>query len=131
MNIMKSLLGSWKYALLVVGLAVIALLIVDFNSRMAEWRRLTLQKEEVAVQATNVVKTQSYLQTRIAYATSPAGVEEWAYQEGHMVRPGDVRVIPVEQPGSAPQPTPIPVPTPQVVSNWQLWLSLFFDQFSP
>lgn len=125
---MKSLLSQWKYIVLVVGLALVALLIIDFNSRMAEWRRLSVQKEAVAAQATDVMRTQEHLQTRIAHATSPAGVMEWAYQGGHWVRPGDSLVVPLEPAGSVPQAPPTPAVTQQVISNWQLWYSLFFDQ---
>jgi hypothetical protein len=127
---MKSRLGFWKYGALVIGIAILALLIIDFNSRLDEWRRLSLQREQVGARATSVVQTHTHLETRIAYATSPAGVAEWAYQDGHWVRPGDKLVIPVEAPGLQPTASPQPVPTPQVVSNWQLWLSLFFDRLS-
>jgi hypothetical protein len=128
---MKSLLGQWKMAVLVIGLGVMAVLIIDFNARMSEWRRLTVQQELVGAQATSLMQTQSHLETRIAYATSPAGVEEWAYQEGQWVRPGDQLIVPIEAGAPAPKATPTPAPTRTVVSNWILWLSLFFDDFLP
>jgi hypothetical protein len=128
---MKSLLSQWKLAVLVIGLGVMAVLIIDFNSRMTEWRRLTQQQEVVGAQATSLMQTQLYLETRIARATLPAGVEEWAYQEGQWVRPGDLLVVPVEVEGSRQLPTPTPVPTRTIISTWQLWLSLFFDQNLP
>jgi hypothetical protein len=128
---MKSGISLWKHGLLALALAVMALLIIDFNSRMGEWRRLSLQRESVSAQVTAQLETQSFLETRIANANSPAGVLEWAYQDGHWVRPGDVLVVPLEQPGDVLQSTPVPSSTPRVVSNWQLWLSLFFDQLFP
>jgi hypothetical protein len=131
MGVMKSGLSLWKHGFLAICLAVMALLIIDFNSRMGEWRRLSLQKEGVAIQATGMVETQSLLETRIAYATSPAGVMEWAYQDGHWVREGDHLVAPIEAPGGVPESTPTPVVIPRVISNWQLWLSLFFDNLFP
>ena len=39
------------------------------------------------------IKRSKYSEERIAYATSPAAVENWAYDKGHMVRPGDVPVV--------------------------------------
>jgi len=128
---MTRVLAGWKYALLVVGLVVLALLIMDFNSRMAEWRRLTVEKEQVGAEATSMVQTQAFFQTEIAYATSPAGVMEWAYQDGHWVRDGDNLVVPISPDGSTPVATPVPTTRIVQVSNWQLWLSLFFDQPAP
>ena len=124
---MRGLKFSWKYALAIIGVLFMAYLVMDFNSRTAELRRLTVQKEQVAGQVTYLVRTQNTLQTQIAYAASDAAVADWAYQEGHMVRPGDNPVVPVAPPGSTPAPTPTPVIERPVVSNWQMWLWLFVD----
>jgi hypothetical protein len=131
MKIMKSWLPGWRYIAIVVGVAVVALLIMDFNSRMTEWRRLSLEKEDVAMQVTGLVQTRSSLQTQIAYATSPAGVRQWAYEDGRWVKPGDELIVPLAAPGEAVKPTPTPAPTFVPLSNWQLWMSLFVDSDSP
>jgi hypothetical protein len=121
-------LPGWKYILIVVGLVVLVLLIMDFNSRMEEWRRLTVQKEQVSAQVTALAATNTYLEDQIAYATSEAGVMEWAYQDGHWVRSDDYLVVPLSPDGvGAPTPVPAPLVVRQQVENWQLWLSLFFD----
>jgi hypothetical protein len=118
-----------KYGALAIGLAMAILLIMDFNGRMAELNRLKGQRDQVAAQATSLAQTQVGFKTQIAYATSEAGVLEWAYQDGHWVREGDYLVVPVPK-GDAtiPTPTPVPQPTPEPVSNVQLWMTLFFDQ---
>jgi hypothetical protein len=121
---------GWKYALMIIGLAVLALLVMDFNNRMAELKRLSSQSELVAAEVTSLVQTQTHLQTQIAYATSEAAVMEWAYQEGHWLREGDVPVVPLAE-GSAPEPTAMPIPTQTPESNWQIWFSLFFDRQPP
>jgi hypothetical protein len=128
---MKSGFSQWKYILLVIVLGTSVLLIIDFNSRMAEWRRLSLEKDIVAAQATSLKRTQLHLETQIAIATSPAGVREWVYQDGHWIQPGDVLVVPVEVPGQKPQSTPVPDREVALVANWQMWLALFFDQALP
>ena len=121
-------LQGWKYILIVVGLVVLALLIMDFNSRMEEWRSLTVQKENISAQVTSLAATNAYLENQIAYATSPAGVMEWAYQDGHWVRSEDYLVVPISPDGgSEPAPAPAPVIVREPVENWQLWVSLFFD----
>jgi cell division protein FtsB len=124
---MKRTWLGWKYALLIIGLIVLTLLVMDFNNRMAELRRLSDKHEEVAVDATKLVETQVQLETQIAYATSDAAVEEWAYEEGHMVREGENLVIPLEYPGYTPQVTILPTTTPVPKSNWEIWVSLFLE----
>ena len=121
---------GWKYALMVIGLLVLVLLVMDFNSRMAELRRLSDKKDEVAAQVTSLVQTQTQLETQIAYATSDLAVMEWGYQEGHQAREGDFPVVPLEEPGGEPEATKVPRPTPQIDNNWQVWLSLFVDEDS-
>ena len=122
---MKRTWLGWKYALIVIGLVVLTLLVMDFNTRMAEQRRLSDKREDVAVEATDLRQTQVYLETQIAYATSEAAVQEWAYEEGHMVREGENLVIPLEYPGFTPEVTIIPTTTPEPETNFQIWLSLF------
>ena len=113
-----------------VGVMVLILLITDFNSRMTELRRLSTERHRVSAQVTNLVQTKAALQTQIEEAKSDAAAIEWAYQEGHMAREGDNLIVPLAPAGSTPEPTPRPVATPQVIENWQVWLSLFADQFT-
>lgn len=124
---MKRTWLGWKYALLVIGLIVLTLLVMDFNNRMAELRRLSDKREDVAVEATNLIQTQVQLETQIVYATSEGAVEEWAYEEGHMVREGENLVIPLEYPGFTPEVTILPTATPVPKTNWQIWVSLFLE----
>jgi hypothetical protein len=124
---MKRTWLGWKYALIVIGLVVLTLLVMDFNNRMAEQRRLSDKREDVAVVATDLRYTQVYLETQIAYSTSEAAVQEWAYEEGHMVREGENLVIPLEYPGFTPEVTIIPTTTPEPETNFQIWLSLFLE----
>ena len=124
---MKRTWLGWKYALLVIGLVVLSLLVMDFNNRMTGLRRLSDKREDVAIEATDLMHTQVYLDTQIAYATSEAAVNEWAYEEGHMVREGENLVIPLEYPGFTPKVTIIPTATPEPESNLQIWLSLFLE----
>ena len=127
MKSMKRTWLGWKYALIVIGLVVLTMLVMDFNNRMAEQRRLSDKREDVAVEATDLMYTQVYLETQIAYATSEAAVQDWAYEEGHMVREGENLVIPLEYPGFTPEVTVIPTITPEPETNFQIWLSLFLE----
>jgi adenylate cyclase len=124
-----SILGKgWKPALILIGFAVLVLLVMDFNNRMAELRRLTAEKEVVSARVTSLVQTQASLETQVAYATSEAAVYYWAYNFEHLGREGDVLVVPIQADGNLPQPTPTPIVTPEVIQNWQVWMTLLVDQ---
>jgi len=83
-----------------------------------------LQQEQAALLATR------------DYVQSDAFVEQWARDEGKMIRPGEVLIIPVPS-GASVEPTPIndeevPVETaPPQPEPWQLWWTLFFDSPPP
>ena len=111
-----------------LGVFILILIIIEFNSRLEELNRLNDQRAEVRAIATQAMQTQVALQTQVAFAGSTAAVEEWARTEGHYVREGDEPVIPVGQPGSEPVivTTPLPIPTP--LQNWEVWWKLFFDE---
>jgi hypothetical protein len=117
-----------KPVLILAGFVILVLLVMDFNTRMAELRRLTAEKEDVSARVTSLVDTESALQTQVAYATSEAAVYYWAYNFEHLGNEGDVLVVPIQPSGYTPEPTPTPVVTPEVIQNWQVWLSLFADQ---
>ena len=124
---MKNKLANWRLFAMAFGLVALVILIRDFNSRMAELRRLTGEKGVVSVQVTSLVETRTALQTQVAYAQSDEVVQKWAYEEGRMVRPGENLVIPLpsesESGESVQELNPIAAP----IQNWELWLSLFFD----
>jgi adenylate cyclase len=125
---MSKLGRGWKPALILVGFAILVLLVMDFNNRMAELRRLTAEKEVVSARVTSLVQTQKSLETQVAYATSEAAVYYWAYNFEHLGEEGDVLVVPIQGGGEMPQPTPTPIVTPVVIQNWQVWLTLLVDQ---
>jgi hypothetical protein len=101
-------------------------MVMDFNARLEDLKRLQKQAGIIRVEATQAVQTQMALQTQVAYAGSDQVVQEWARSEGHYIQPGDQPVVPLGQPGTAPiqsvEPTPIPTP----MTNWQVWWNLFF-----
>ncbi len=118
-----------KYVLIAVGLAVLVMLLSDFNARIAELNRLRREHEQVATQLAGMQGTQAALQTQIVYATSDAAVLENAYEENRMVRPGDVLVVPLG--GVTATPTPVLPVSPQAAEEhapWEYWFALFFEE---
>ena len=118
---------SWKYAIIIIGVVVLAYLVMAFNNRVVNLRPLAAQKERVLAQKEELEATISGLETQIAYATSDAAVIEWAYEDGNMVREGDHPVVPLAAAKSTPAPTPVSITTPRSVSNWEMWWWLFTD----
>lgn len=124
---MKSFQLGWKSALVVIGLAVLFLLIMDFNRRTAELNQLTAEKERVGAQATQLVRTRDAVQAQIATATSNSAVA--TVERGKMnVQDGDILIVPMAPPDSTPAMTPTVVVTPVVVTHWEMWLALFLGQ---
>ena len=111
-----------------LGIFILILVVIEFNTRLEELNRLNDQRDEVRAIATQAMQTQIALHTQVAYAGSTAAVNEWARTEGHYVQEGDQPVIPVGQPGSEPVivATPPPIPTP--MQNWEVWWNLFFGE---
>ena len=119
-----------RYALILIGLVVLATLVMDFNGRMAELRRLTAEQSVVSEQLAGATATMQALQVQITQAASDAAVRDWAYNS-HMVMPGDQPAIPLQPAGAITEPTLTPAPTPTEVSNLQAWWTLFTGPEQP
>jgi hypothetical protein len=116
---------KWRNVLIVVGLIVAVVLLIDFNRRMEELNRLSAKLEAVQSEGTAIMQTQEALVTQVAYATSDAAVEQWAY-ENKWVRVGEHPVNIVTNGDVTPTPVP-PAVTPSVSPpNWRIWWEMFF-----
>jgi cell division protein FtsB len=124
---MRKKTDLWKYIIAIIGLFALVILIRDFNSRMADLRRLTADKASVAAQLTELVATKQTLETQVAYSLTDDAVREYAYEKASMQQPDDHLAIPIPAPGDNSEPTPQVIITEEPVQNWQLWLALFVD----
>jgi hypothetical protein len=116
---------KWRSVFIFIGLILAVVLLVDFNRRMEELNRLTAQMKAVSAEATTVIQTQTALAGQVAYVTSDAAVEEWAY-ENKMVRPGEHPVGVVSGANTSPTPEPSRVQQIETLPNWRIWWELFF-----
>lgn len=112
----------------VIGILVLVFIVLEFNRRVEELNMLNAQSELVQRQATQAVQTQLALQTQVVYAGSDASVEEWARTDGHYIQDGDLPVVPLGEPGSAPIQASTPTPIPTQPANWEVWWKLFFGE---
>jgi cell division protein FtsB len=120
-----------RYAILVVGLVVLGMLVMEFNGRTTELNQLIAENEKVKAQLQERTGTQAALEAQIAFATSEPAVVKWAHEDGHMVRDGEISVVPVSSDQIAPEPTPAPVVTPQEMNNLESWWFLLVGPLSP
>jgi hypothetical protein len=128
---MKNLGRNSRYFIFIVGIGILVLLILGFNNRLAMLRRLEEEAEVVSTVVGELERTHTHLETEIAYATSAAAVEEWAYEEARMIREGDQLVAPISPQESTPVPSLPAEPEVQALENWEVWRALFFDQRLP
>jgi hypothetical protein len=87
-----------------LGVLLLALVILEFNTRLDELNKLTEERDLIRIQATQSILTQLALQTAVAYGESGAAVEAWARSDGHYIIPGDQPVVPLAVPGGAARP---------------------------
>jgi len=112
----------------VAAAIILFFLVMDLNNRLNELSRLSAQRDEAQQVVDNLEQTLSILNTQIAYATSEGAVEQWAYEEGHMVREGENLIIPLQPAGATQEPLIVLTATPQTISNWDVWLALFLGR---
>ncbi|MBI5963081.1 MAG: hypothetical protein HY863_06375 [Chloroflexi bacterium] len=125
---MRNIPINFRRFAIFLGVFILILLVIEFNSRLDELNQLNSQREEVRIAATEAMQTEMSLQTQVAYASSTEAVEKWARTEGHYIQEGDQPVIPVGQPGSEPVVVDTPTPMPTPMQNWQEWWNLFFGK---
>ncbi len=128
---MKTMRTIWEARKKIIGLTAVLLLVLlmmNINSRLSEYFRLSGERDALSTQVGYYRATKVALDTQAAYATSDQAVEDWARDEAHMARPGDKVIIPVTPAGETPQPVVEVTPTPTTVENWQVWWALFFGQ---
>jgi cell division protein FtsB len=123
---MKKFTYDKKQLTIVILIIIFFFMLLGLNSRLSELFRLSDQQTIMQTKVASLKNTDISLNTQIAIATSDLAVEAWARDQGHMVQPGDMVIIPL-QPSSAPQdlsypPTKTPIP----MENWQIWWDLFF-----
>ncbi len=113
--------------LLLLGIFILAFfLLMDFFTRLTELSRLSNQRDQAQYEITALQSTVLALRTQIAYVTQPVAVEEWARDEAHMAREGDVLIIPVAPASTTDRPVEYTIQTQEPAANWEVWWSLFF-----
>ena len=117
-----------KYGILALGITILSMLVMEFNSRTTDLNSLTVERDLVSTQLAQREETKVALEAQIAIATSEAAVNRWAHEDGHMVKEGEIPVIPLQNGQAAPTPTPTPLPSPQETETPNDWILLILGQ---
>lgn len=120
-DLRKKIIGS-------VAIFLLMLLMMNINSRLTEYFRLSAERDQLSTQVSFDLATKIILDTRVAYATSDQAVEDWARNDAHKARPGDQVIVPLTPVGQTPEPEIITTPTVQPVANWEVWWEWLFGQ---
>lgn len=119
-------------AILAIGL----ILGLNFTSLVSAGQPLQQLYSKVTTEIDQLERERAELIRERDYVESDAYVEQWARDEGKMVRPGDTLIIPVPD-ETATEATPEPRPSVPLETGagqpqtWELWWALFFDSPPP
>jgi cell division protein FtsB len=117
-----------KQFITIALLIMFVFLMMDFNSRLSELSRQNARRDQVQTEVQALIWTEEALKVQILYATSEAAVEDWAREQGHMSRPGDVVIIPLPEGEVVENVIVTPAPTPKPLENWEVWRMLLLGQ---
>ena len=117
-----------KRWIFIILIAILFFMVLGLNSRIAEYFRLTNQRDEMQLRIQNLESTRIALETEIAYANSDKAVEEWARTFERVVQPGDQVIIPLPPENFTPETNYLATPTPKTSENWQIWWELLFGE---
>jgi len=118
----KRLSVFWIVMILIAGLLIIG----DLNRRMADARRLERDAEILSGQVSAKNTERAELMTQVAQATSEEAIAAWAHADAKLVREGEVLVVPMAPPGTAPAADVDGVEYPETPSKFQVWWALLF-----
>jgi hypothetical protein len=117
---------NWRRVGIFAGIAILVLIVIEFNARLEELNRLTEEVQPYRAEATQAMLTKIALLTQVAYAGSDAAVEDFARNDNHMILDGEIPAVPYGYADGTVISTPTPVPTATPMPNWQVWWDLFF-----
>ena len=117
----------WRQVVVVVVMAVLAFTMLNLNTRMSEYSRLSSERDSLSTQVGGLKATKSVLQTQVAYVGSDQAVDD-AARKAHMVRDGEKLLVVLTSADNA-------IATPQAGEEkaalpepWEIWMALFFGQ---
>jgi hypothetical protein len=121
----------------IILLAVIVALFVglDLNRRAQAGKLVGGDADILQAELDRELEHQVELEANLDYVLSDESVAKYVREEGGMLLPGEIRIVPFfQEMGSAPQEAPAAAPTPDPALNarpWQVWWQLVTDAPMP
>jgi hypothetical protein len=116
-----------KYIFIIIVLAIAVMMVMEFANRITEGQQLKTKKLQMEGRITELLMTSVHLKTQVAFISSDEAALRYAYEEQRLIRPGDVRIVPIPQPNLTPEAVPTVISTPKEFANWEYWWALFVD----
>jgi hypothetical protein len=114
---------SWsKKAATAVGVLLLLVLAVDFNSRMVHMLELRGEMEVEQARLEELLAREEVLRQAIEFAESDEAIDSWAREENWMALEGDVVVVPISDGTVIQEEKVIEVEPQEYLSNWDAWI---------
>jgi hypothetical protein len=117
----------WKQIFIAGALVALTLVMLNLNSRLSDYSRLSRERDQIATEVGGLESTKTFLQTQMAEAGSEGAVIVGA-REGHMIREGEKLVVVLTPAGNVvatPEAAEEELKPPQ---SWEVWMALFFGR---
>lgn len=121
-------LSKFRPLFFLIGILVFAALAIDLLTRMSTLNYLKDQKRTLEADISNLQATLDEVNEEIDYTESDTAVDEWARQQGLMMKEGDHIIIPLKGTYVPPTQTPTPVITPTEAPDYAIWQHLIFGE---
>ena len=128
---MKKIIFDPRRFIVYAVLLVLFFLLMGLSTKFSNLNQLNEQNELMSTEVAVLRATNNILETQIAFTTSEAAVEAYAREDGRMVRPGEVLIVPISPTQITPIPEFIPTATVESLSNLEIWFQLFFSNGTP
>lgn len=124
---------TFPQLIITAGVIVILVMAISVNAQTRVNEAQSRQQDRLRnVLAAETQRNQG-LQATLTYVKSDEYVSDYARNEGGMLLPGEVRVVPIPHPQPL-EPTPMPTRPPTLQAPrepWQAWWMLFLDSPPP
>ncbi|MEN8240303.1 MAG: hypothetical protein ABFS17_00135 [Chloroflexota bacterium] len=105
-----------------LGVVLLLLLVVDFNSRMIHLMELRGQMEVEEGRLADLQAQEYSLMQSIEYAESDEAIAEWAREQNWMGMEDDIVIVPIPDGGYIPEEKFQEAEPQEFTSNWDAWI---------
>jgi hypothetical protein len=116
-------LQSWgRRIATALGVVLLLVLVVDFNSRMVHLMELRGEMEAERNRLDHLLAEEALLENAIDYAESPEAVAEWARSQNWMGKDDDIVIVPIPNGTYDPEEVQETTEPQERLGNWEAWM---------